>query len=148
MKNLFPKKASVSLLAAALTFSVSTLKAGEEQTTVHHRHHHKTAAKTSYATSDSPTVKKVDTTQRGLIPTRDDRHSQEVEGGLTGGANGAENRVPTGSLLPERYDRRGSTTNGRENSTIIDQNDQRIQENNSVGDTLRSVPSLSVRGGR
>ena len=66
------------------------------------------------------------------IPTRDDRASQETKGNVVGGANGPEYRVRTGSNLPEHYNRRGYSTDSRDNSTIYDKNDIRLQHTNSV----------------
>ena len=82
------------------------------------------------------------------LPTRDDRNSREVTGGLVGGANGPEYRVPTGSHLPQRYHRRGYTTDSDKNSFIFDRNDQRLRSHDSVGEALRSVPGLNVTGPR
>ena len=84
----------------------------------------------------------------GTIPTRDDRHSQEVAGNGVGGGYGPEYRVPTGSNLPQSYNRKGYTTDAQDPSYVYDQNDVRLQSTNSVGDSLRSVPGVSVNGNR
>ena len=82
------------------------------------------------------------------IPTRDDRNSKEVFGGAANGGSGSEHRVPTGSALPKHYNRRAHTTDNEDNEYIVDKNDQRVQGKNNVGDTLRNIPGVTVRGMR
>ena len=84
--------------------------------------------------------------QSSGIPTRDDRNSTDVAGGPTGGGSGAEYRVPTGSNLPKNYNRTAYTTDNDDPSYVYDQNDIRIQSTNTVGDSLRTVPGVSVPG--
>ena len=131
------------LCGAALVFSTASARAGDDtKTTVHHKHHPKTAAVDRSAEADHSTrVKGADT-----IPTRDDRNSKEVSGGAAGGATGPEYRVPTGSMLPKHYDRHAHTTNTDDNTYIVDKQDQRIQDHNNLGDTLRDIPGVTVRG--
>ena len=98
--------------------------------------HAKTADKK--ATPDATTV----------IPTRDGRSAKYVDGGTVGGSNAHERAVLTGSQLPRSYARRGYSTDSRDNTTIYDKNDIRLQSTNTVQDALRSDPSISVGGMR
>ena len=144
MKRTLHIEFALFLLGAALIFSVATVHADDEKATVHHRHHAK-VEKAQAVTQSRPAVK---ATGGKLIPTRDGRHSQDTEGNAAGVANGPEYRVPTGSQIPRKYNRRGTTTDSFDNTTIIDQNDQRFQEQDKVSEILRTDPSLQVRGGR
>ena len=84
----------------------------------------------------------------GVLPTQDDRNAREVAGNTVGGANGEEYRVPTGSLIPRKYHRRGYTTDDQDPRFVYDQNDIRLQSAENVSDSLRTVPGISVRGTR
>lgn len=84
----------------------------------------------------------------GRLPTVDGRNAWYQPGRPTGGANGPEYAVRTGSIIPQNQNRRGYTTDSPDNSFVYDQNDIRIQSTNSVGDSLRTVPGVSVRGGQ
>ena len=97
-------------------------------------------------TDQSVTPAKADKT--GQIATRDGKHSTSANGGQTGGANGQETRVPTGSHIPQTYHRKAYTTDRSDNTFIYDKNDQRLRSTNNVGDSLRSVPGVTVGGSR
>ncbi len=134
MKMIFRRTTTFLCAGAALLAGATNLRADDTSKTKHHRRHRQEAART--------------TSGGHLIPTRDDRHSQETKGQRVGGANGPEYRVRTGSALPERYNRRGYSTDSRDNEFIYDQNDIRLQSKNNVGDSLRNVPGVTVRGMR
>ena len=145
MKKLLHTKFTAALLGAALVFSVATARADDDKSVVHRHHHHTKAEKARTATQSRPAARAA---SEKLIPTRDGRNSQSTEGSAGGVANGPEYRVPTGSQIPRHYNRRGTTTDSFGDTTIIDQNDQRFQEQNTVGGVLRTVPSLQVGGSR
>ena len=132
MKTTFLRTTTLLCAGAALLIGAASLRADDDTKTTHRRHHREAAEKT--------------TTGSHQIPTRDDRNSQETKGERVGGANGPEYRVRTGSTLPEHYHRRGYSTDSRDNEFIYDQNDIRLQSKNNVGDSLRNVPGVSVRG--
>ena len=142
MKNLLRTKSAVFTLGLALAFGVVTARADEEKPTTHHRRH----AKVEKAESTAHSRPAASATSRKPLPSIDGRNSQSTEGNAAGVANGTEYRVPTGSRIPRHYNRRGTTTDTFGNSTIIDHNDQRFQEQNTPGDILRTVPGVSVRG--
>lgn len=123
-------------VGATLSLGVSAARA-DEDSKPHHRRHHQVARKAEAADKRAT-----------VAPTRDDRRPQEIEGRAAGGATGPEYRVVTGSNIPQRYNRRGYTTDSRDNLFIYDQNDIRLQRTNNVADSLRDVPGLTVRGGR
>ena len=146
MKIFLRAKSLVLVLGATLALTTTVARADDESPKLHTRT--KKAAKV--AKSDVVTRSNPRKTIKGSdsIPTRDDRHSQEVNGGPVGGANGPEYRVPTGSNLPKRYNRRGYTTDSDQNSFIFDKNDQRLRSHNNVSEALRLVPGLNVGGPR
>ena len=135
MKTNFRQTTAACCLSTALLFGAVTVRADDDTKTKHRHHHQDNAEKAEPATKPIT-----------AIPTRDDRASQETKGNVVGGANGPEYRVRTGSNIPEHYDRRGYSTNSRDNSTIYDKNDFRLQHTNSVTDALRDDPSITVRG--
>ncbi len=139
MKTTFRPTTALFCVGTALFFGASPVRA-DEPAKAKHRHDHQTVAKQETVTKAAPAGDK----GGHLIPTRDDRHAQEVEGRDAGGANGPEYRVTTGSLIPQRYNRRGYTTDSRDNLFIYDQNDIRLRQSENVSDSLRSVPGLSV----
>ena len=128
-------------IGAVLLFAVNVANADEPK----HKRHSRTE-KSADDHNAAPVNKSVDGS--GLIPNRDGRNSTSAQGGQVGGANGRETRVPTGSQIPETYHRRGYTTDRRDNTFIYDQNDQRLRQVNNVGDSLRLVPGVTVRGSR
>lgn len=135
MKTNYSLTTALFCAGAALLFGVSAVRADDDAKTHHRRRHQETADKAEPA-------KKAIT----AIPTRDDRGSQETKGDVVGGANGPEYRVRTGTNLPDHYNRRGYSTDSRDNATIYDKNDIRLQHTNSVRDALRDDPSITVRG--
>ena len=85
----------------------------------------------------------------GAIPTKDStRHSQYVDGHGVGGGTGPEYSIPTGSLIPQHYDRRGYITDTADPSFVYDQNDIRFQISDNVSDQLRTIPGVNVSGPR
>lgn len=136
MNTHFRQAAALFCVGATLLIGASAVRA-DDDTKTHHRRHQKT-------------TRKADAARKGTtaIPTRDDRSSQETKGHVVGGANGPEYRVRTGSNLPERYNRRGYSTDSRDSEFIYDKNDIRIQHTNNVADSLRDVPGVTVRGMR
>lgn len=140
--NFFHQSIAVGV-GAVLLFAVHNASADEPK----HKRHARAEQTSAYTETRSGTVaKSADGT--GKIPTRDGRHSTSVEGGLAGGANGQETRVPTGSNIPQTYNRRGHTTDDGNNRFIIDENDQRIRRTDNPGDILRTIPGVTVRGNR
>ena len=126
-------------IGAVLLFAVNSANADEPK--------HKHRAQTEKLQADNnPIPAKADRT--GQIATRDGKHSTSVDGGPVGGAQGRETRVPTGSHIPQTYERRASTTNTPGNTFIFDKNDQRLQQSINVQDSLRSVPGVNVGGSR
>ena len=95
-----------------------------------------------------PTNQSTKAKVKGSIPTRDVRHSKYSPGRQAGGSNGEETAVLTGSNIPRKYRRRGYNTDSGDNVFIYDQNDIRFRSSGNVSDQLRTVPGLSVRGGR
>lgn len=145
MKTFLSNKSLAFALGAVLLLTVNARADDETSRPHHHRPKvHKEAAVEIKKHSTARGVAR----PAGQIPTRDDRNSQEVTGGAVGGANGPEYRVPTGSHLPRHYNRKGYTTDDDQDTFIYDKNDQRLRSTNNVGDSLRSVPGVSVRGGR
>ena len=145
MKIPLRSKSAILLLGAALVFSTATVRADDPAPVK--RHHTKVDPNqdtTSSARTDHSTRIKGDST----IPTRDDRNSKDVFGGAANGGSGAEYRVPTGSQLPKHYNRRAHVTDNEDQDYIVDKNDQRIQSKNNVGDALRNIPGVTVRGMR
>ena len=114
-------------------------------TTTHKRvatktaHHARPVVKPATAVAAAPTAP---------IPTKEGRDAKYVSGGTLGGGNGPEYAVPTGSLIPRAYNRRGYTTDSPFNTFIIDQNDQRFQNSDTVQGVLRQVPGVNVGGTR
>ncbi len=82
----------------------------------------------------------------GRIPTADGRNAQYQPGNAIGGANGPEYAVRTGSRIPQDQNRRGYITDSPDNTYVIDQNDDRLQNAQEPSEALRLVPGLSVRG--
>ena len=87
-------------------------------------------------------------TASGVIPSSDGRNAQYVAGSAAGGGNGPEYSVPTGSMLPQHYNRRGYTTDAADPAFVYDQNDVRVSNTNSVADQLRTIPGVTVSGPR
>ncbi len=137
MKTNFLRQCAVLGVGAALLFTATAARANEPK---RKRHAHTEKR----ADDDSVTPAKADRT--GQIPTRDGRHSTSADGGQVGGANGQETRVPTGSQIPQTYHRRAYTTDRSDSTFIYDKNDQRLRSTNNVGDSLRSVPGVTVSG--
>ena len=135
MKTIFRQTTAFFCVGVTLLLGAATLRADDDAKTSHRRHHQSNTEKAESA-------KKPIT----AIPTQDDRASQETKGHVVGGANGPEYRVQTGSHIPNHYNRRGYSTDSRDNSTIYDSNDFRLQHTNSVTDALRDDPSITVRG--
>lgn len=135
MKTNFRQTTALFCVGAALLFGATTVRADDDAKTHHRRHHQENAERAE------PARKAIT-----AIPTRDDRASQETKGNVVGGANGPEYRVRTGTNLPDHYNRRGYSTDSRDNTTIYDKNDFRLQHTNNVQDALRDDPSISVRG--
>ena len=133
MKKTFQTSAVLVCVGATLLLGASVTRADEPAKKKHARHQQTVA-------------KAIPVNEKGghLIPTRDDRHAQEVEGRDAGGANGPEYRVTTGSMIPQHYNRRGYGTDSRDNLFIYDQNDIRLRQAENVSDSLRSVPGLSI----
>ena len=132
MKTKFMKIVSRPITAlfcvgAVLLFGTATLRADDDTKTPHRQ-------------------RKVASKAHTPVLTVDDRNAQEVQGGVTGGATGPEHRVRTGSHIPEHYNRRGYTTDSRDNETIYDHNDIRLQNSNTVSESLRQIPGVNVGG--
>ena len=150
MKTDILQKSAAMCIAVAFVVSAVSARADEPKkddtatTTTHKRvatkkmHHAKPAEKVTAAAA-TPTAP---------IPTRGGRDAKYVSGGTLGGANGPEYAVPTGSLIPRAYNRRGYTTDSPFNTVIIDQNDQRFQNSDTVGGVLHQVPGVSIGGTR
>lgn len=138
--NIFHRSITVSL-GAVLLFAAHTASADEPK-----RKPRTHTVKHDDDYSVRPANKSVDGS--GNIPTRDGKRSSSSQGSQVGGANGQETRVPTGSHIPQTYHRRAYTTDRDQNTFIYDQNDQRLRGVNNVGDSLRQVPGVTVRGGR
>lgn len=137
--NLLHQAVAVGV-GAVLLFAIQNAKADEPK----HKRHARTE-KTGADHNDS-TAKSADRT--GKIPTVDGSHSTSAQGREVGGANGQETRVPTGSHIPQTYQRRGYTTDRADNSFIYDQNDIRLRNTDNTADSLRSVPGITIRGPR
>ena len=137
MKPNFFRQCAVLGVGAALLFTATTTRADEPK-----RKHHASSEKK--ADDQSVTPARADRT--GQVPSQDGRHSTSVEGSQVGGANGQETRVPTGSHIPQTYHRKAYTTDRSDNTFIYDKNDQRLRSTNNVGDSLRSVPGVTVGG--
>ena len=133
-------------VGAALLFAVSQTSADEPKP--------KRRAKTEKAHTEKPQAEHSTTTAKpvnpnnGRFPTADGRNSTSADGHGVGGATAQETRVPTGSLIPRTYQRRGYTTDSQDNSFIYDQNDIRLRSTNTVQDSLRTVPGLTISGPR
>ena len=125
-------------VGTVLLFAVQAAKADEPKQKRH------TQAEKSDDYSVKPAKKSVDGS--GTIPTRDGKRSTSADGGVVGGANGQETRVPTGSQIPQTYHRHGYTTDRSDPAFIYDKNDQRLQQSINVQDSLRTVPGVTVRG--
>ena len=136
MNTHFRQTAVLFSVGTALVLGASALRADDE-TKPRHRHHQTTEQKAEIAHPGTT-----------AIPTRDDRSSQETKGHVVGGANGPEYRVRTGSNIPEHYNRKGYSTDSRDNEFLYDKNDIRIQRSNNVADQLRDVPGVTIRGMR
>ena len=136
--NLLHQSIAVGV-GAVLLFAVHHANADEPR--------HKRHARTEKAADHSgSTAKSADRT--GKIPTVDGNHSTSAPGREVGGANGQETRVPTGSHIPQTYQRRGYTTDRADNTFIYDQNDIRLRSTDNTADSLRSVPGITIRGPR
>ena len=81
-------------------------------------------------------------------PSVDGRNSTSAKSNTVGGASGQETRVPTGTHLPQTYQRKGYTSDRDPSTNIYDQNDIRFKNSDSVSDTLRQVPGVNVGGPR
>ena len=125
MKTTFPFTAAILGITAALVLGATNTRADDDTKTA--RHHHRSAQK-----ANAP------------VPSKDDRNAREVKGDVVGGATGPEYRVRTGTHLPEHYNRRGYTTDSRDNEVIYDKNDIRLQNSNTVSDSLRQIPGVNV----
>ena len=143
MKSNILQKSAVLCIGATFALSAVSARADEpkkdDTTTTTHKH---VAAK---ATHHAKPAEKTITT---AIPTAGGRNAKYVTGGTLGGGTGPEYAVPTGSHIPRAYNRRGYTTDSPYNEFIIDQNDQRFQNSDTVGGALRQVPGVSVGGMR
>ncbi len=146
MKTSFYIKPAIYAVAAVLAFSPSVTHADDEKKPVkRHGHRLVKTEKAAKATAARPASK---ATTRDRLPAQDGRNSQDTQGNSAGVANGPEYRVPTGSHIPRHYNRRGTTTDSYDNSTIIDENDQRFRQHDTPSEILRTDPSISVRGPR
>lgn len=143
MKSNFLHQSIAVGVGAVLLFAVQRAHADEPK----HKRHSRAEQTSTQTTNHSGTVAKT-ADGTGKIPTVDGLHSTSAKGGLVGGANGQETRVPTGSLIPQTYNRRGYTTDDGNNRFIIDDNDQRIRRTDNPGEILRSIPGVTVRGNR
>ena len=144
MKTDILQKSAAVCIGMAFALSAVVARADEPKkddtaTTTTRKH---VAAK---ATHDANPADKKATT---VIPTEDGRSAHYVSGGVVGGANGQEHAVLTGSQLPRTYDRRAYSTDSRDSEFILDKNDQRLRQTNTVQDALRSVPGINVGGMR
>lgn len=99
------------------------------------------ASNTPVAKTNGRAARSVDSS--GLPPSQDDRHSREVAANTVGSGYGPEYRIPTGSNIPQSYDRQGNTTNAADPTDVIDKGDIRLQRRDNVGDALKSDPSIS-----
>ena len=147
MKTSFRAETATLLLSVALVLTTSAVRADDPQP-VKTKHHHQTKTAKAEQTKDSDIAKNHMLKGRDTIPTQDDKNSKEVAGHVTGGGNGPEYRVPTGSHIPREYNRRAYTNDTEPSTYIYDKNDQRLQESNSVQNSLRSVPGVNVGGMR
>ena len=125
-------------VGAVLLFAVLSARADEPK---HKRH-------TQAEKSDDYSVTPAKPDRKNQIATRDGKHSTSADGGVVGGANGQETRVPTGSQIPQTYHRHGYTTDRSDPAFIYDKNDQRLQQSINVQDSLRNVPGVTIQGMR
>ena len=150
MKINILQKSAAMCVGMAFVLSAASARADEPKkddtttTTTHKR----TTAKTKTTTPAKPAAKVAAAPPAAPIPTKEGRDAKYVSGGTLGGANGPEYAVPTGSHIPRAYNRRGYTTDSPFNTVIIDQNDQRFQNSDTVGGVLHQVPGVSLGGTR
>ncbi len=152
MKHQILQKAAALCVGAAVALTAVSARADEPKNTddTVPKHHHKHVAKkvAHMDEASTPTRNQFEKKNNAApIPTKDGRNATYSAGGPIGGSNGAEHAVLTGSQLPRSYNRRGYSTDSNDSHFIYDQNDIRLQSTNSVGDSLRSVPGVHVRGG-
>jgi hypothetical protein len=139
------RKAALFSTVVLLTLGTADLRADNptaDATTTTHKH---VAAKNQVTSTKSTDRKAASTT---AIPTRDGKGASYVDGNITGGANGKEHAVLTGSQLPRTYHRGGYTTDSSDSTFVYDKNDIRLRSTNTVQDSLRSVPGVNVLGSR
>ena len=113
--------------------------------TTTHKH---VAAKATHHAKPAEKVASTVATPHAQIPTKEGRDAKYVSGGTLGGGNGPEYAVPTGSLIPRAYNRRGYTTDSPFNTVIIDQNDRRFRSWDTGGGFLIRVRGASFGGTR
>lgn len=148
MKQRFLRKTAVWFAGVAFALTAAAAQAEEpkkDDSTTKRQRHVATKNNGDLAEKRARLAKK---NNQAPIPTRDGRNAKYVEGGAAGGADGTERAVLTGSKIPRTYNRRGYTTDSHDSQFIYDKNDIRLRSTNNVSDSLRSVPGLTVRGGR
>ncbi len=139
MKPNFFQNCAVLGIGAALLFSVTSARADDPNP----------KKQTSTEARDDASFTPAKTYRSGKKkPSIDGRNSTSAKSDTVGGANGKETRVPTGTHLPKTYQRKSYVSDLNPSTTVIDQNDIRLQNSESVGDTLRQVPGVSVGGRR
>ncbi len=139
MKSILLQNCVVLGVGAALLFSVSSARADDP----------KPKRQTSTETRDDSSYTPAKAYRSGKKkPSVDGRNATSAKNDTVGGANGQETRVPTGSHLPKTYQRKGYTTDRDPSTTIIDQNDIRFRNSDTVSDTLRQVPGVNIGGRR
>ena len=147
MKHSILHQSAALLVGAAFALTAVSARAEEpkkDSETTTATHHHKHVASKAKSTESRAQLEKKNA--QAPIPTRDGRNSTYSPGAGVGGSNGAERSVLTGSHIPRTYHRRGYTTDSQDDHFIYDKNDIRLQSTNSVGQSLRSVPGIRVRG--
>ena len=147
MKTHLLQKTAAVCIGAAFALGTITARADEpkKDDSTHAPSSHRTAKAQRHAKAAD---KKATPDATTVIPTRDGRSAKYVDGGTVGGSDAHERAVLTGSQLPRSYDRRGYSTDSRDNTTVYDKNDIRLRSTNTVQDALRSDPSISVGGMR
>ena len=145
MKINFLRNTAAGCIGTILALSVAVARADAPKkdddstsTTTHQKHVAKAKAVTKVTEKSAPTT----------LPTRDGRNAQYSFGGQTGGSNGPEHAVLSGSHIPRTYNRRGYSTDTEDNAFIYDKNDIRLRSTLNVQDSLRSVPGVTVGGMR
>ncbi len=139
MKSIILQNCAVLGVGAALLFSVNSARADDpkpkhETSTEAHDDNSFTPAKAYRSGKKKPSI--------------DGRNSTSAKSDTVGGASGRETRVPTGSHLPKTYQRKGYTSDRDPTTTVIDQNDIRFHNSDTVSDTLRQVPGVNIGGRR